>query len=197
VNGGAEDLNWIETSELRGPTFADVDGPPPRVIMFGAVPVAAALCRLSRAAGWRAFVVDPRSRFATRERFPEAEQVIAAWPEEACAQLGGIDGATSIAVLAHDPTLDDAALGLALRSPARFIGAIGSRRTQDARRERLRLAGFTDAELERLAGPVGLDLGAVSAAETALSILGEMVAVSHGRAGGRLTQAGGPIHKAA
>ena len=197
MNGGAEDLNWIETSELRGPTFADVDGPPPRVIMFGAVPVAAALCRLSRAAGWRAFVVDPRSRFATRERFPEAEQVIAAWPEEACAQLGGIDGATSIAVLAHDPTLDDAALGLALRSPARFIGAIGSRRTQDARRERLRLTGFTDAELERLAGPVGLDLGAVSAAETALSILGEMVAVSHGRAGGRLTQAGGPIHKAA
>ena len=197
MNGGAEDLNWIETSELRGPTFADVDGPPPRVIMFGAVPVAAALCRLSGAAGWRAFVVDPRSRFATRERFPEAEQVIAAWPEEACAQLGGIDGATSIAVLAHDPTLDDAALGLALRSPARFIGAMGSRRTQDARRQRLRLAGFTDAELERLAGPVGLDLGAVSAAETALSILGEMVAVSHGRAGGRLTRAGRPIHEAA
>jgi xanthine dehydrogenase accessory factor len=197
VNGGAEELNWIETSELRGPSFADVDGPPPRVIMFGAVAVAAALCTLSRAVGWRAFVVDPRTRFATRERFPDAEQVIAAWPEEACAQLGGIDASTSIAVLAHDPTLDDAALGLALRSPARFIGAMGSRRTQDARRERLRLAGFTDAELERLAGPVGLDLGAVSAGETALSILGEMVAVSHGRAGGRLTRAGGPIHEAA
>jgi xanthine dehydrogenase accessory factor len=196
VNGGAEVLNWIETSELRGPSFADVDGPPPRVIMFGAVPVAAALCALSRAAGWRAFVVDPRSRFATPERFPDAERVIAAWPEEACAQLGGIDGSTSIAVLAHDPTLDDAALALALRSPARFIGAMGSRSTQDSRRQRLRLAGFTDAELERLAGPVGLDLGAVSAAETALSILGEMVAVSHGRAGGRLTRAPGPIHKA-
>jgi xanthine dehydrogenase accessory factor len=193
----AEDLIWAETSELRGPTFVDVVGPSPRVIVFGAVPVAAALCSLARAAGWRAFVVDPRTRFATQDRFPDAERVIAAWPDEAFAELGGIDPASSIAVLTHDPKLDDAALGLALRSPARFIGAMGSRRAQESRRERLLSAGFTDAELERLSAPVGLDLGALSAEETALSILAEMIAVSHGRDGGRLKTAGGRIHEIA
>ena len=193
----AEDLIWAETSELRGPTFVDVVGPAPRVVVFGAVPVAAALCTLARAAGWRAFVVDPRTRFATQDRFPDAERVIAAWPEEAFAQLGGIDPATSIVVLTHDPKLDDAALGVALRSPARFIGAMGSRRAQESRRERLLAAGFTDSELERLSAPVGLDLGALSAEETALSILAEMVATSHGRDGGRLKTAGGRIHEVA
>jgi xanthine dehydrogenase accessory factor len=191
----AEDLIWAETSELRGPTFVDVVGPPPRLIVFGAVPIAAALARVARATGWRAFVVDPRERFATQDRFPDAEQVIAAWPEEAFAQLGGIDPATSIAVLTHDPKLDDAALAVALRSPARFVGGMGSRRAQAARRERLLAAGFTDADLERLSAPIGLDLGALSAEETALSILAEMVAASHGRDGGRLTAAGGRIHE--
>jgi xanthine dehydrogenase accessory factor len=197
VNDSTDDLVWAETSELRGPRFADAAGPPSRVIVFGAVPVAAALCTLARAAGWRPYLIDPRTRFATPERFPDAEAVVAAWPEEACAQVGGIDPATSIAVLAHDPTLDDAALGVALRSPARFIGAMGSRRTQEARRERLLAAGFTDAELERLSAPVGLDLGAVTAEEIALSILAEMVAVGHGHDGGLLKSAGGRIHEAA
>ena len=121
--------------------------------------------------------------------------MIASWPAEAFAQLGGIDPATSIAVLTHDPKLDDAALTLALRSPARFIGAMGSRRAQESRRERLLAAGFTDAELERLAAPVGLDLGALSAEETALSILAEVVATRYGRDGGRLKTAGGRIHE--
>ena len=111
-------------------------------------------------------MVDPRARFATRERFPDAEQVLAAWPEEAFAQLGGIDPATSIVVLTHDPKLDDAALMIALRSPARFVGAMGSRRAQEARRERLLAAGLDEEELARLSAPVGLDLGAVSAEET-------------------------------
>lgn len=193
----AEDLIWAETSELRGPTFVDVVGPPPRLIVFGAVPVAAALCTLARATGWRAFVVDPRTRFATQDRFPDAEAVIAAWPDDAFAELGGIDPATSIAVLTHDPKLDDAALGVALRSPARFVGAMGSRRAQEARRERLLAAGFGEDDLQRLAAPVGLDLGALSAEETALSILAEMVAISHGRDGGRLRSAGGRIHEIA
>ncbi len=134
--------------------------------MFGAVPIAAALCTLSRAAGWRPFVVDPRTRFATQDRFPDAEQVFAAWPDEAFASLGGIDPATSIVVLTHDPKLDDAALVIALRSPARFIGAMGSRRAQEARRERLLAAGLDDTELARMSAPVGLDLGALSAEET-------------------------------
>jgi xanthine dehydrogenase accessory factor len=191
----AEDLLWLETSELRGPLFADVIAPAPRLIVFGAVPIAAALCTLSRAAGWRPYVVDPRTRFATRERFPDAEEVIAAWPEEAFAALGGIDPATSIAVLTHDPKLDDAALSLALRSPARFVGAMGSRRAQESRRERLLVAGMTEVELARLSAPVGLDLGAVSAEETALSILAEVVAIRHGREGGRLIGASGRIHE--
>ena len=191
----AEDHLWAETSELQGPVFVDVVAPAPRLIMFGAVPIAAALCTLSRAAGWRPFVVDPRRRFATRERFPDAEEILATWPDEAFAQLGGIDPATSIVVLTHDPKLDDAALIIALRSPARFVGAMGSRRAQESRRERLLAEGMTDEELARLAAPVGLDLGAISAEETALSILAEVVATRHGRDGGRLRAAGGRIHE--
>jgi xanthine dehydrogenase accessory factor len=175
--------------------FVDLVAPAPRLILFGAVPIAAALCRLARAAGWRPYVVDPRTRFATRERFPDAEQVLAAWPDEVFAQLGGIDPATSIVVLTHDPKLDDAALAVALRSPARFIGAMGSRRAQASRRERLLEAGLGDQELGRLSAPVGLDLGAISAEETALSILAEVVAIRHGREGGRLSRAQGRIHE--
>lgn len=192
---GAEDHLWAETSELQGPVFVDVVAPAPRLIMFGAVPIAAALCSLSRATGWRPYVVDPRTRFATQERFPDAEQVLAAWPDDAFAQLGGIDPATSIVVLTHDPKLDDAALMIALRSQARFVGAMGSRRAQESRRERLLAAGMDEAELARLAAPVGLDLGAISAEETALSILSEVVACRHGRDGGRLTGSAGRIHE--
>lgn len=185
---------WSETSERRGPLFVDVVAPPPRLILVGAVDVAAAVCRLARAVGWRPYVVDPRSRFASPARFPDAEEVIVAWPEQAFARLGGVDPATSIAVLTHDPKLDDAALLLALRSPARFVGALGSRRAQAARRERLLAAGLAEEELDRLAAPLGLDLGAVDRDETALSILAEIVAARHGREGGRLKHAQGRIH---
>jgi xanthine dehydrogenase accessory factor len=190
----ASELIWTEASGRHGPMFVDVVAPPPRLILFGAVDIAASLCTLAGDAGWRCYVVDPRTQFATRERFPDAEDVITAWPEEAFAQLGGIDPATSIAVLTHDPKLDDAALQIALRSPARFVGAMGARRTQAARRERLLAAGMSDEELDRLAAPLGLDLGAISRGETALSILGEVVAARHGRDGGRLGTASGSIH---
>jgi len=191
----ANELIWEERSERRGALFIDVVGPAPRLIMFGAVDIAASLCSLARAAGWRPYVVDPRARFATRERFPEAEEVIACWPEEAFARLGGIDRATSIAVLTHDPKLDDAALLVALRSPARFIGAMGSRRAQAARRERLLAAGVSEEELGRLSAPLGLDLGAIEREETALSIMAELVASRHGREGGRLATLSGRIHE--
>jgi xanthine dehydrogenase accessory factor len=190
----AGELLWAEVSERRGSMFVDVVAPPPRVIVFGAVDVAASVCRLARDAGWRAYVVDPRARFATPERFPDAEEVIAAWPQEAFERLGGIDPATSIAVLTHDPKLDDAALEIALRSPARFVGAMGSRRAQEARRERLLALGIGEEEMGRLSAPVGLDLGASSSEETALSILAEVVAARHGREGGRLAHARGRIH---
>jgi xanthine dehydrogenase accessory factor len=191
----ASELLWSEVCERQGPLFYDVVAPAPRLIMFGAVDIAASLCTLARAAGWRPYVVDPRARFATQERFPDALDVLAMWPEQAFAELGGIDPATSIVVLTHDPKLDDAALEIALRSPARFVGAMGSRRAQETRRERLLALGFSDDELERLSAPVGLDLGATNRQETALSILAELVAARHGREGGRLALARGRIHE--
>jgi xanthine dehydrogenase accessory factor len=194
-----EELMWAERSERREvdgvQLFVDVTAPPPRLIMFGAVDFAAALCRMARAAGWRPYVIDPRGRFATRERFPDAEEIVAAWPAEAFARIGGIDRATYIAVLTHDPKLDDAALELALRSEAAYIGAMGSRRAQEKRRERLVERGFGDEELVRIAAPIGLDLGGLTAEETALSIMAEVVAVRNGRAGGRLSQSSGRIHE--
>ena len=156
---------------------------------------AAALSRLARAAGWRPYVCDPRSQFATRDRFPAAEEVIVAWPDEAFARLGGIDRATYVAVLTHDPKLDDAALAIALDSEAAYVGAMGSRRAQAQRRERLLAAGLDEELLERIAAPIGLDLGAVSPEETALSIMAEVVAVRNGREGGRLSHAAGRIHE--
>ena len=195
----AEELIWLERSELREhgdvTLFVDVTGPPPRLVVFGAIDFAAALCRVAKAAGWRAFVVDPRSRFATPERFPEAEAVIAEWPAEALVRLGGIDKATYLAVLTHDPKLDDAALIIALRSQAGYIGAMGSRRAQESRRERLLAKGVTDEEMERISAPIGLDLGALTAEETALSIMAEIVAMRYGRDGGRLAHAKGRIHE--
>jgi xanthine dehydrogenase accessory factor len=195
----AEELMWSERSEQRQladiKLFVDVTAPAPRLVIFGAVDYAAALCRLARAAGWRPFVCDPRSQFATPDRFPEAEEVIAAWPEDAFAQVGGIDRATYIAVLTHDPKLDDAALELALRSEAPYVGAMGSRRAQAQRRERLLAAGVEEELLDRIAAPIGLDLGAVTSEETALSIMAEVVAVRNGREGGRLSETGGRIHE--
>ena len=190
---------WAESSETRevgeATIFVDVTAPAPRLVVFGAVDYAAALCRLARAAGWRPFVCDPRSQFATAGRFPEAEDVVAAWPADAFARIGAIDRATYVAVLTHDPKLDDAALEIALRSEAPYVGAMGSRRAQAKRRERLLAAGLEEEALERLSAPIGLDLGAVDPEETALSIMAEVVAVRHGRAGGRLSAADGRIHE--
>jgi xanthine dehydrogenase accessory factor len=195
----AEDLMWAERSEVRevngDKLFVDVTAPAPRLVIFGAVDYADALCRLARAAGWRPFVCDPRSQFATRERFPAAEEVIAAWPDDAIARLGGIDRATYIAVLTHDPKLDDATLTVALRSDSPYVGAMGSRRAQAQRRERLLAAGIEEELLERIAAPIGLDLGAVTPEETALSIMAEVVAVRNGREGGRLSHISGRIHE--
>ncbi len=196
----AEELIWAERSELRdeddGVTlFVDVVAPPPRLIVFGAVDFAAALCRMARAAGWRPYLVDPRSRFATPERFPDAEEIVIGWPQEAFQRIGGIDRATYIAVLTHDPKLDDAALTIALESEAAYIGAMGSRRAQGKRRERLLAAGVAEERLARIAAPIGLDLGGLTAEETALSIMAEVVAVRNAREGGRLSTASGRIHE--
>jgi xanthine dehydrogenase accessory factor len=186
----AEELMWAERSERRGEFFVDAIFPPPRLMIFGAVDYAAALCRLARVAGWRPFVIDPRGFFARSDRFPDAERVVTAWPEEGIAELGGIDRATYVAVLTHDPKLDDAAVGMALRGEPRYIGAMGSSRANSARRERLTEAGFPESDIARIAMPIGLDLGALTPEETALSIMAEISAIRNGREGGRLVNAG-------
>jgi xanthine dehydrogenase accessory factor len=191
----ADELMWAERSEKRGPLFIDVTFPAPRLIVFGAIDFAAQLCTLARVSGWRPYVVDPRGFFARPDRFPDAEEVVAAWPEEAFERIGGIDRATAIAVLTHDPKLDDAALSIALRSEAAYVGAMGSRRAQEKRRERLVALGFGDEDLERVSAPIGLDLGALTPEETALSIMSEIVAHRRGREGGRLAHVRGRIHE--
>jgi xanthine dehydrogenase accessory factor len=195
----ADELMWAERSEPREEgdvlLFVDVVFPAPRLVVFGAIDFAAQLCTLARTSGWRPYVVDPRGFFARRERFPDAEEVVVGWPEQAFERLGGIDRAMAIAVLTHDPKLDDAALEIALRSPAAYVGAMGSHRAQAKRRDRLLAKGLTNEELERLSAPIGLDLGALTPEETALSIMSEIVALRRGRDGGRLAHAGGRIHE--
>jgi len=161
------------------PVFLEVFARPPRLVIFGGVHVAAALVPMARALGYHTIVADGRPAFVTRARFPEADQLILGWPGAAFAQAG-LDSATAVAVLTHDPKFDDPALLIALRSSAAYVGAIGSKKTQASRRERLRAAGLTDAELQRLHGPIGLDLGGRSPAETALAILAEMTAARYG-----------------
>ena len=161
--------------------FLEVFPRPRKLVIFGGVHVAAALVTLAHALDYRTVVADGRASFLTRERFPDADQLILGWPDEAFAQAG-IDSATAVAVLTHDPKFDDPALMIALRSPAMYVGAIGSKKTQAARRERLRAAGLTDDQVGRLFGPIGLDLGGRTPAETALAIMAEIVAVRHGAA---------------
>ena len=166
--------------------FLEVFPRRPTLVIFGGVHVAAALVPLAKALGYRTVVADGREAFLTRERFPEADELVLGWPAEAFARVG-IDSATYVCLLSHDPKFDDPAMEIALRSKAAYVGAIGSRKTQAARRERLRAAGFTEAELSRLRGPIGLDLGGRQPVETALAILAEITATRYGRSGGTMT----------
>lgn len=191
----AEELMWEERSEVRDQLFIDITAPAPRLLIFGAVEYANHLSHLAVVMGWRPYVIDPRAQFNTPERFPDALETVVAWPGEAYEQLGGIDRATYIAVLTHDPKIDDEVLTLALAAQPAYIGAMGAKRTQADRRERLLAAGLTDDDIARISAPIGLDLGGVSAEETALAIMGELVAVRYGRPAGRLSQRpAGKIH---
>ena len=164
--------------------FLEVFPRQPRLVIFGGVHIAVALVPLARALGYRTIVADGRPAFLTRERFPDADELVLAWPEAAFEQIG-LDASCYVCILSHDPKFDEPALLLALRSPARYIGAIGSRKTQTTRREWLRTSGFTDEAIARVHGPIGLDLGGRQPAETALAILAEMTAVRYGGAAGR------------
>jgi len=182
------------TLELEGrKVFAEVYGPPPRLLVYGAVDTAEALSAAAKLLGWTAIVADARPKFATRERIPSADELIVAWPEEAFAQVQP-DHATAIVVLTHDDKFDLPALEFALASDAFYIGLIGGRRNQEKKRERLREAGLDEEALERISGPCGLDLGADSVPETALSILAEALAARNGRTGGPLSESKQRIH---
>jgi xanthine dehydrogenase accessory factor len=157
------------------------------------VDTAEALCSAARLLGWHTIVADARGRFATRERIPSADELIVAWPDEAFEQVRP-DHHTAVVVLTHDDKFDEPALIAALATDAPYIGALGSRRNQERRRERLLEAGVSDDELDRISGPCGLDIGAETQEETAFSILAEILAVRAGRSGGALKASPHRIH---
>ena len=164
-----EDASW----------FVQPFNPPLRLIVVGAVHVAQALVPMAVGLGFAVTIIDPRRAFATEERFGREVTLVDDWPDEAMARLAP-DARTAVVTLTHDPKLDDPALEVALRSPAFYIGALGSRRTHAKRVARLTDAGLTEAEIGRIAAPVGLSIGAVTAPEIALSILAEIVARRRG-----------------
>ncbi|MGW0505011.1 XdhC family protein [Micromonospora sp. NPDC003241] len=167
--------------------------PPPRMIVFGAIDYAAAVARIGRFLGHHVTLCDARPVFATRKRFPDVDDLVVRWPHEYLAETT-VDERTVLCVLTHDPKFDVPLLQVALRTPARYIGAMGSRRTHDDRMRRLREAGVDEDTLARLRSPIGLDLGARTPEETAVAIAAEIVAESWGGSGRPLTELDSPIH---
>ncbi len=185
--------NTLLALENGTKVFVEWYGPPPRLFVYGAVDTAEALSRAAKLLGWETIVADARAKFATRERIPSADELIVAWPDDALAQVEP-DHQTAIVVLTHDDKFDEPALMAALGTEAFYIGALGSRRNQARRRERLLAAGVEEAQLDRIVGPCGLDIGAETQAETAVSIIGEILATRAGRGGGPLREAKHRIH---
>jgi xanthine dehydrogenase accessory factor len=168
-----------ELAHRDGDVFVEPFRRPAHLLIVGAIHIAIPLHRLAKLMGYRVTVVDARAKFATRERFPDADELIVAWPDEAMAKIP-IDNSTYVVILTHDPKFDLPALRSVLRKPAGYIGAIGSRKTNQNRLDALRKEGFTEDELSRVHGPIGLDLGSRGAEETALGILAEMTAERFG-----------------
>lgn len=194
-------LTFGSDGERRGEgmrVFVSSYAPRPRMIVFGAIDFAAAAARIGAFLGYQVTVCDARPVFATRSRFPDADEVVVEWPHRyltAEAEAGRIDSRTVLAVLTHDPKFDVPLLEVALRLPdVGYIGAMGSRRTHDDRIARLRASGVTDAEIARMQSPIGLDLGARTPEETAVSIAAEIVSRRWGGQGVPLTERSGPIH---
>ncbi|MDQ3989129.1 MAG: XdhC family protein [Actinomycetota bacterium] len=200
ASGRSATLHYGPDGQRRGEgmdVFVNSFEPPPRMLVFGAIDFAAAMARLGVFLGYRVTVCDARPVFATRSRFPDAHDLVVDWPHrylEAEAAAGRIDSRTVITVLTHDPRFDVPVLQVALRCDVGYVGAMGSRRTHDDRLERLREVGLTEQELARLASPIGLDLGARTPEETAVSIAAEMISLRWGGHGARLSEVDGPIH---
>jgi len=202
--GRSETLTYGPDGERRGEgmrVFVSAHAPKPRMLVFGAIDFAAAVARVGAFLGYYVTVCDARPVFATKSRFKDADEVVVEWPHRylaAEAEAGRVDSRTVLAVLTHDPKFDVPLLEVALRLPeVAYIGAMGSRRTHDDRLKRLVEAGLTDAELARLSSPIGLDLGARTPEETAISIAAEIIALRWGGDGGRLGERLGPIHHTA
>jgi xanthine dehydrogenase accessory factor len=202
--GKTELLTYGPDGQRRGEgmrVFAASYAPPPRMLVFGAIDFAAAVARVGSFLAYRVTVCDARPVFATRTRFPDADEVIVDWPHRYLAsevEAGRIDGRTVICVLTHDPKFDVPVLEIALRLPqVSYIGAMGSRKTHEERLQRLREAGLTDVEVGRLSSPIGLDLGARTPEETAVSIAAEIISQRWGGHGGRLAELTGRIHHSA
>jgi xanthine dehydrogenase accessory factor len=168
----------ISFNTSAGPVFVQVFNPPPRLVVVGAVHIARPLAEMGKLAGYGVSVIDPRRSFAGSNAF-DGVAVSSDWPDEALTRLKP-DTRTAIVTLTHDPKLDDPALDVALKSPAFYIGALGSKKTHAARKERLAERGFGEGDLARIHGPVGLDIGALSPAEIALSIMAQITAVRRG-----------------
>jgi xanthine dehydrogenase accessory factor len=173
--------------------FVSSFAPAPRMLVFGAIDFAAAVARVGKFLGYRVTVCDARGVFATRNRFPDADEVVVDWPHRFLAATS-VDSRTVVCVLTHDPKFDVPLLEVALRTSAGYVGAMGSRRTHEDRLERLRAAGLTEAELSRLRSPIGLDLGARTPEETAVSIAAELIQLRWGGTGTPLTATSGRIH---
>ncbi len=201
--GRTATVHYGHDGERRGDDltlFVASYAPPARMIVFGAIDFAAAVARVGAFLGYHVTVCDARPIFATTKRFPEANDVIVDWPHrylQAEVDAGRIDERTVLCVLTHDPKFDVPVLEIALQLPVAYVGAMGSRRTHEDRLERLREAGVGEKELERLSSPVGLDLGARTPEETAISIAAEIIAGRWGGSGERLADKGGPIHDTA
>src|SRR4051812_2443076 len=177
--------------------FVHSFAPPPRMLVFGAIDFAAAVARVGKFLGYHVTVCDARPVFATAKRFPEADEVVVKWPHRFLTEIeGDVDERTVICVLTHDPKFDVPLLEVALRTGAGYVGAMGSRRTHEDRLERLREAGVTDQEIARLRSPIGLDLGARTPEETAVSIAAELIQLRWGGSGQALTDTAGRIHGA-
>lgn len=194
--GRTETVHFGPTGQRRMEdvsVFIQSFAPPPRMYVFGAIDFAAAVAQVGKFMGYRVTVCDARPVFATRERFPTADEVVVAWPDEFL-KTAEVDGRSVICVLTHDPKFDVPVLKEALKTEAGYIGAMGSRRTHDNRTARLKEEGVTEEELARIASPIGLDIGARTPEETAVAIAGEIVALHTGHTGGRLSERSGPIH---
>jgi len=194
------DLLRVDHAGPREPVsrvFVASYAPKPRMVVFGAIDFAAAVARVGSFLGYRVTVCDARPVFATRSRFPDADEVVVEWPHRYLAaevESGRVDPRTVLAVLTHDPKFDVPVLEVALRLDVAYVGAMGSRRTHEERLDRLREAGLTDEELGRLSSPIGLDLGARTPEETAVSIAAEIIQLRWGGHGRRLGDLHGPIH---